>query len=212
MDKELIKKVIRNEVIKACINECGIYYVPVAISNRHVHLSAADVEKLFGKGHKLMQTRQLSQPGQFVCEEKISLVGPKGTIHGIRVLGPERKETQLEISKTDSYILGIKPVVRMSGDLDGTPGGKLVGPEGEVEIPKGIIVSARHLHVSADEANWYGLKNGDIIKVKKTGERETIFAGVIVRAGDGHSLEVHIDTDEGNAAGIINGELIILEK
>lgn len=212
MEKDIIRRIVRNEVIKARIKESGIYYVPVAISNRHVHLSQQDVERLFGKGYVLNQVRPLSQPGQFVCDEKISLVGPKGTIQGIRVLGPVRKDTQLEISVTDSFTLGIKPVVRMSGDIEGTPGGRLVGPKGEIEIPKGVIVSARHLHISDEEAEWYGLKNGDTIKVRKAGERETVFGSVIVRAGDGHSLEVHIDTDEGNAAGIKCGELILLEK
>lgn len=212
MDTEALNKIIRNKIIKGFINEYGLYYVPVAVSNRHVHLSSGDVEKLFGKGYKLKSIRPLSQPRQFVCEEKVTLVGTKGAISGIRVLGPERKETQVEISVTDSYQLGIEPVVRMSGDLKDTPGAKLIGPYGETEIPYGVIVSARHLHLSDEEAGWYGLKDGDVVKMRKTGLRDTVFSNIIVRAGSMHSLEVHLDTDEGNASSIKNGELLLIEK
>lgn len=212
MDRLDIKKLVRNEIIKEFIDRYGNFYVPVAVSNRHMHISSADLEKLFGNGYKLKPVRSLSQPGQFVCEEKVGLVGPKGRIDGVRVLGPERNGTQVEISITDSHILGIKPVIRMSGQIDGTPGIRIVGPAGSLELPRGVIVSARHLHISREEAGWYGLKNGDVVKVRKTGERETVLGNVQVRAGDGHSLEVHIDTDEGNAAGIACGELLILEK
>lgn len=170
------------------------------------------MDKLFGQGYKLSSIRELSQPGQYVCDEKISLKGPKGTISGIRVLGPVRKETQVEISVTDSYYLGIKPAVRMSGDLTGTPGGRLIGPNGGVDLQKGVIVSARHLHISNEEAKYFGVESGDVIRVKKEGVREITFDGVIVRAGSEHSLEMHIDTDEGNAAGITCGELILIEK
>lgn len=212
MDRDSVRKKVRNEAIKAFIEEYGIYYVPVAVSNRHIHLAAQDVEKLFGKGYSLKPVRDLSQPGQFVCGEKVALAGPKGTIKDIRVLGPERKETQVEISVTDSYVLGVKPVVRMSGDIDGTPGGKLIGPAGEVEISKGVIVSARHLHISDDEARLFKVKNGDRVRIRKIGTREITFDEVVVRAGPGHSLEMHIDTDEGNAAGILSGELIVMDR
>jgi len=212
MDREDVRRAVRNELIKKYIKEQGVYYVPVAVSNRHVHLSFPDIEKLFGKGYRLKAVRTLSQPGQFACEEKIDLAGPKGSIKGIRVLGPERKETQVEISVTDSFSLGIEPHVRMSGDLKGTPGAKLAGPCGEIEIAYGVIVSARHLHMSDEEAAWYGLKDGDIVSIKKAGIRETVFDNVVVRCGSAHSLEVHLDTDEGNAAGIKCGELVFLEK
>lgn len=208
-----IKQAVQKEIIRQMIeNKCG-FYVPVAVSARHVHLSHFDVETLFGKGHELKRLRDLSQPGQFACEEQVTLVGPKGNIEKMRVLGPERRETQVEISFTDSYKVGIEPVVRMSGsDLTGTPGGKLIGPAGEVKLVKGVIVAARHLHMSAEEAARFGLKNGDAVKVRKSGEREIIFGNVIVRSGEGHSLEVHIDTDEANAAGMLCGELLELIK
>ncbi len=211
MNEEKLKRNIEIEVLKQCAKD-GKPYVPAAISARHVHLSRADVETLFGKGHQLKKLRDLNQPMQFACEEQLTLTGPKGSIANVRVLGPERRETQVEISFTDSYKVGIKPVVRMSGDLAGTPGGSLIGPLGEVTLKSGVIVAARHLHMSADEAAAYGLKNGDIVSVKKAGEREIIFGNVIVRSGEGHSLEFHIDTDEANAAGMPCGELLELIK
>lgn len=212
MDKSLVEKMVRNVVIRSLIDVKGIYYVPIAVSNRHVHLSQEDIEKLFGKEYELTKTRELSQPKQYVCKEKITVVGPKGKIEGIRVLGPPRVKTQVEISKTDSFVLGVRPPVRMSGDLEGTMNIKLIGPKGEVEIKEGLIIAARHLHLSEEEAKWYGVKNGEKVKVKKAGERGIIFSEVIARVGDRHSLEVHIDTDEANAAEIKNGELVLLEK
>jgi putative phosphotransacetylase len=208
-----IKQVVQKEIIRQMIKSGRGYFIPAAISARHVHLSNQDVESLFGKGYKLKRFRDLSQPGQYACEEQVTLVGPKGNIEKMRVLGPERRETQVEISFTDSFKVGIKSVVRMSGsDLEGTPGGKLIGPAGEVTLKRGVIIAARHLHMSADEADMFGLKNGDKVKVKKAGEREIIFGNVVVRCGDGHSLEMHIDTDEANAAGMMCGELLELIK
>lgn len=212
MDKSLVEKMVRNVVIRSLIGVKGVYYVPIAVSNRHVHLSQEDIEKLFGKEYELTKIRELSQPKQYVCKEKITVVGPKGKIEGIRVLGPPRVKTQVEISKTDSFVLGVRPPVRMSGDLEGTMNIKLIGPKGEVEIKEGLIIAARHLHLSEEEAKWYGVKNGEKVKVKKAGERGIIFSEVIARVGDRHSLEVHIDTDEANAAEIKNGELVLLEK
>lgn len=186
----------------------GQYYAPAAASARHVHLSEKDLAALFGEGYALKSFKPLTQPGQFAAEEKVDIVGPRGGIKGVRILGPVRKETQIEISMTDAYKLGIKPVVRMSGNIANTPGATLVGPKGKVDVTQGVIVSARHLHMSKDEASAYGLKNGDVVSVKKGGERETVFGNVPVRCGDGHSLEVHLDTDEANAALLINGELM----
>ena len=152
----------------------------------------------------------MSQPGQFACKETLTIVGPKGRIEGVRVLGPERPETQVEVSLTDTYKLGIKPTVKMSGDVAGTPGCRLVGPTGEAELLKGVIAAARHLHMSEEEAALFGLKSGDIVSAKKTGVRETTFGNIPVRSGKGHSLELHLDTDEANAAGIKNGDLLEL--
>ncbi len=186
--------------------------MPAAVSARHMHLCAADIEALFGKGYALRNKRNLVQPGQFACEEQVTLIGKKGRIENIRVLGPARRETQVEISVTDCYKAGIEPVVRMSGDIEGTPGGTLVGPAGEVKLSKGVIVSARHLHATPEQAAWYGLKNGDIIGVKKTGARETVFGNVVVRTGAGHELEMHIDPDEANAASVKPGDMLEIVK
>lgn len=186
------------------------YYIPVAASGRHVHLCRAHVDTLFGSGYQLKMLRPLSQPGQYACEEKITVVGPKWRIDGVRILGPERPETQVEVSMTDTFKLGIVPAIRMSGDIAGSPGCKLIGPKGEVRIGEGVIVAARHLHISPEEAAAYGLKNGDVVSAKKNGQRETTLGGIHVRSGDAHSLELHIDTDEANASAIKNGDLLEL--
>ena len=186
--------------------------MPAAASVRHVHLSQADVAALFGEGYELRPLRPLTQPGQFAAEEKVDIVGPRGAISGVRVLGPARKETQIEISITDAIRLGIKPVVRMSGDIAFTPGAKLAGPKGSVDVPQGVIVAARHLHMSPEEAAAYGLKDGDVVSLRKPGPREVIFGNVVVRSGKGHSLEVHLDTDEANAAMLSNGDLLEIIK
>ena len=208
MEKSDVNRIVTKLMVKKYALEDGKMYVPVASSNRHVHLSKEHVEVLFGKGYQLKNMRPLSQPGQFACEEKLKVIGPKGTIDGVRVLGPERKETQVEISVTDSFKLGIKPVVRMSGELKGSPGAKLVGPAGEINLDYGVIIAKRHLHLSDEQASWYGLKNGDVIKLRSTGERSVTFGEVAVRCGNGHDLEAHIDTDEANAAMIKNGDLL----
>jgi putative phosphotransacetylase len=212
MDKETIQRTIETNLIEYLIKTSGVYYVPVAISARHVHLSKADIERLFGKGYELKRIRDLRQPKQFACEETVTVTGPKGAIEKVRVLGPAREETQVELSMTDSIKLGITPEVRMSGDLKETPGGKISGPCGEVALSKGYIVAARHLHLSKTEAECFGLKNGNVVSVKTKGQRSIVFENVIVRAGDGHALEMHIDTDEANAAGMHACQLCELIK
>lgn len=181
------------------------YKAEVGLSNKHLHLSNADIETLFGKGHTLTPTKALKQPGQFASEEKVDIVGPKGTLKGIRVLGPARPETQIELALTDARTIGVSAPVRESGKLDGTPGVKLVGPAGEVEIDHGVIVALRHIHLSPAQAIDAGVKDKDIVKIKFDGERGVIFDNVLVRSGDGHESEIHLDTDEGNAAGLNNG-------
>ena len=177
------------------------YKVKVSLSNRHLHLKQADIEKLFGKGYELTVFKNLLQPGQYACEEKVDIVGPKGTLKGMRVLGPARTETQVEISITDTRAIGIKPVVRESGKLEGTPGCKIIGPAGEVEISYGVIVAARHVHLSPEQAQEAGVKDKDIVALKIGGERGAILDNVLIRSGKGHEKEVHLDTDEGNATG-----------
>jgi len=183
------------------------FQVPVGLSNKHVHLSKEDIATLFGEGHELTPTKDLGQPGQFACEEKVDLVGPKGTIKGVRVLGPARKESQVEISFADSFIIGIKNVpIRDSGKLEGTPGIKLVGTKGEVQLQKGVIIAARHIHMQTAQANELGLKDKDIVKVKVGGERAVVFENVLLRVSDTYALELHVDLEEGNAALLHNGQ------
>ena len=177
------------------------YEVKIGLSNKHLHLQKEHIEILFGKGHELTPTKPLVQPGQFACEEKVDIVGPKNTLKGIRVLGPARSETQVEVAMTDARTLGIKAPVRESGKLEGTPGCKIVGPCGEVEIDHGVIVALRHVHLSPAQAEEAGVKDKDIVSIKIEGERGLVFNNVLVRSGDAHEREVHLDTDEGNAAG-----------
>lgn len=176
--------------------------VKIGLSNKHLHLQQADVDTLFGKGHQLTPTKDLSQPGQFACDEKVDIVGPKGVLKGIRVLGPVRPETQVELAATDARAIGIKAPVRESGKLGGTPGCKLIGPAGEVDLDHGVIVALRHVHLSLPQAEALGVKDKDFVSVKVGGERGLIFNNVLVRSGAAHNGEIHLDTDEGNAAGL----------
>ena len=208
MDKGTVQRSVQLAVSEALFRKTGRIFVPVASSARHIHLCRADVEKLFGKGYQLQKFRDLSQPGQFACKEQLTVVGPKGQLQKVRVLGPERKATQVEIAFTDSFALGIRPPVRMSGKTAGTPGCKLIGPAGEADISEGVIVAARHLHLSAAQAAMFGLKDGQSVSLRSEGERAVVFENVIVRAGNGHDMEVHIDTDEANAAAMAGSTMM----
>lgn len=181
--------------------------VPVALSNRHIHVSQADLDVIYGEGHELTNVKDLSQPGQYACDEKVDIVGPKNTIKGVRILGPVRPVTQLEISMFDARTLGVEGMVRASGNIAGTPGAIIVGPKGQVEIKEGVIVAARHLHMHTDDAPKYGLKDRDVIKVRAGKERAVVFENVVVRVHPEFGLDLHIDIEEGNAAGVNNGDL-----
>ncbi len=181
----------------------------VGMSNKHIHLSQEHIDILFGEGYELTPIKDLSQPGQFACDEKVDMVGPKRTIKGVRILGPARKETQVEISISDGITLGIKNLyVRDSGNTEGTPGLKLVGPKGEVELEKGVIVAARHIHMHTSDAEKYGLKDKDTVLVKVDGLRALTFDNVLIRVNDEYALDMHIDIEEGNAAGLKNGDVV----
>lgn len=176
--------------------------IKVETSARHVHLSQADLEKLFGQGYELTHKKNLSQPGQYACEERVTVVGPKNKLERVIILGPVRKNTQVELSATDARSVGIAAPIRESGDIEGTPGCKLVGPQGEIEIDKGVIVAKRHIHFSEEDAKEFGVTNGQVVKVEiKTADRTTIFGDVICRVSPKFALAMHIDTDESNAAG-----------
>lgn len=179
--------------------------IPIEISAHHVHLAQEDVEKLFGPGHQLTPEHELSQPGQFACAEKVNLVGPKGKIMNVRVLGPTRKETQVEIAMTEQFKLGIQPPIRESGDLANTPGVTLEGPAGTAQIQRGVICAQRHIHMSPEDAMKRGLRDKYVVRVRVEGDRELIFGDVVVRVNPNFRLAMHIDTDEGNAASIRTG-------
>ena len=183
----------------------------VETSARHVHLTDADIETLFGKGATLTHKKDLSQPGQFACEERVKLVGPKREIANVIVLGPARPESQVEISYTDARTLGIDAPVRESGDLAGTPGCKLVGPCGEVDLTTGVIIAKRHIHMTPADAAELGVSDKEIVSVKLDSPRSTIYGDVVVRVKDSFALAMHIDTDESNAAcafGQFYGEIV----
>ncbi|MDQ0339764.1 putative phosphotransacetylase [Caldalkalibacillus uzonensis] len=184
--------------------------IPVGISNRHVHLSPEHLEQLFGQGYELTELKPLSQPGQFAAKETVTLVGPKGEIPKVRILGPARGHSQVEISKTDSFKLGIHPPVRDSGDIEGTPGIKIIGPKGEVELDKGVIIASRHIHFHTSDAEKFGVKDGDRVRIRTSGERAVIFENVLCRVSDNYALDCHLDTDEGNAAGLKTGDFVEL--
>lgn len=187
--------------------------VPLGISNRHVHLSAEHLARLFGEESCLSNIRDLKQPGQFACGELVTLVGEKGSIGKVRVLGPVRPATQVEISVTDSYTLGVSPVVRDSGDLRETPGLRLAGPRGEVEIPEGVIVAARHVHLHTSEAAEFGVEDGDrLVLVTEDPVRPMEYRNVLVRVSDRYSEEVHLDVDEANAGLLKNGMMLRIRK
>lgn len=184
--------------------------IPAALSNRHLHLSQEHIDQLFGENYNLCTLKDLSQPGQFACEEKLDMIGPKGEIKGIRVLGPARPKTQIEVSVSDSFILGVKPPVRDSGDIEGSPGVTLRGPKGEVNLDKGVIIAARHIHMHTSDAEKFMVKDKQKVKVRTFGERAVIFENVLVRVSPKFALEMHLDTDEGNAANLRNGTLVEL--
>ena len=174
----------------------------VEISARHIHVTKEQVAILFGEGHQLTAKKALSQPGQFACEEKLTIVGPRGELKA-SILGPERKEAQIELSLTDARTLGVEAKIRESGDIEGTAGIKLVGPCGEIELEKGVIAAKRHVHMTPADAEKYGVSNGEIVNVKvETEGRSLVFGDTVVRVRDDFALAMHIDTDEGNAAGI----------
>ena len=176
--------------------------IPIEVSARHVHLSKKDLDILFGENYELKKVKQLSQPSDFACEEVVDIEVNSKILKNLRVVGPVREKTQVEISKTDAVFLGVNPPVNLSGNLEGSLPVKIIGPIGEIDLEQGLIIAKRHIHCSILEAENIGLKNNDIVSVKIEGERGLIFENVIVRVKDGYKLSMHIDTDEGNAANI----------
>lgn len=203
---EMVKKVLADMEggANASAGQDGL--VPVGVSNRHIHLTKADLAVLFGEGYELTPLKDLSQLGQFACKETLTLVGPSlRPIENVRVLGPLRGKSQVEISATDSYVLKVKPPVRESGNVAGSAGVTIVGPKGVVQLKEGCIIANRHIHMSPSDAASFRVKDGDTVTVDVEGKRRTRWYDVQVRVSPDFRLEMHVDTDDANAAGIGNG-------
>ena len=193
-------------VVEAVVRELkDKMMVEVEASGRHVHLCREDVERLFGSGYKLTKVRDLSQPGQYVCKERVSLIGPKGTIHNVVILGPERKETQAEVSMTDTLVLGIRPPVRLSGDIADTPGITISNGSRQIVTDKGVIIAKRHMHITPEDAARLHVKDREVLKIKVYGSGPVIFEDTIARVSSEFRTYVHIDYDEANACGFEKG-------
>ncbi len=187
--------------------------IPMAISVRHVHLTQATVEQLFGPGYLLQVRAPLSQPGQYAAEETVALVGPRGRLDNVRIVGPPRAEDQVEVSRTDEIELGINAPLRESGQLADTPGIVIEGPEGNVRLRRGVIRALRHIHMSPADADVLGLKNHDAVAAVVTaGGRRLIFGDIAVRVSPAYRIELHLDSDEGNAAGVTSGTEVMLTE
>ncbi len=207
-DADLVAEIVKR-VVAECGDDAAGDTVPVGVSNRHIHLSKEHLEILFGKGYELTPIKDLSQPGQFACKEQLTIIGPSlRAIEGVRVLGPVRSSSQVEISRTDSFVLKIKPPVRESGDIKGSAPITIIGPKGTVTLNEGCIIANRHIHMSLEEGKAFGLNDGDTVTVEANGERRTTFYDVQVRVNKAFRLEMHIDTDDANAAGIGNGAMV----
>ena len=212
-DAALVAEIVNRVMAQCGTNTADNDTVPVGVSNRHIHLSSEHLEILFGKGYELTPIKDLSQPGQFACKEQLTIIGPSlRPIEGVRVLGPVRSSSQVEISRTDSFTLKVKPPVRESGDIKGSAPITIIGPKGVVTLKEGCIIANRHIHMSEEEGAAFGLRDGDYVTVEANGERRTTFYDVQVRVNKAFRLEMHIDTDDANAAGIGNGTKVKIIK
>ena len=208
ISKEQLKKIVTQVIIEKLSEQQDDILIPIGVSNRHVHLCREDVNLLFGKEYELTKLNDLKQPGQFAAKEVVTIRGPKGQLEKVRILGPLREETQVEISVTDSFKLGIKPPIKESGKLENTPGITIIGPKASVETSKGTIVALRHIHVPAKVAQKLNIKDKDIVSVEINGDRKAILGSVLVRVSDKYVLEMHVDMDEANACYLKNGDLV----
>lgn len=208
------------DIVREILTEMGVGdeqsksgLIPVGISNRHIHLTKEDMEILFGEGYELTPIKSLSQPGQYACKETLMLIGPtRRLIEDVRVLGPLRSKSQVEISITDSYDLKIKPPVRESGNIAGSAPITIVGPKGIIQLKEGCIIANRHIHMSPADGEAFGVKDGDVVTVDVEGKRKTRWYDVQVRVHPDFRLEMHIDTDDANGAGIGNGHKVKIVK
>jgi propanediol utilization protein len=213
IDRALVEQIVREIVLRQVGGPPERPKLVVSVSARHVHLSEADLATLFGPGHKLTVMKELYQEGFFAAEETVMLVGPKRRmLPTVRILGPTRPETQVELAFTDGISLGIDLPVRASGDIEGTPGCVLVGPNGVVELKRGVIRAERHVHMGPADAEFYGAQDGDRMCLRVHSSCPTVFEGLLVRVGKKIKLEVHLDTDEGNCCDLDHAEKVELFK
>lgn len=211
METEKFVKMITQIVVDK-MKDIESYKIPIGVSNRHIHVSQKDLDKLFGEGYNLTKKGDLKQPGQFAANETVTIRGPKGEFENVRILGPIRDESQVEISMTDSFRLGVRPPIKESGQLENTPGLEIIGPKGSVQIPQGTIIALRHIHMTPEQAIKIGVKDKDVVEVETFGQRQGVLGNVLIRVSDKYSLEMHVDVDEANACSLKNNDFVILRK
>jgi putative phosphotransacetylase len=212
VDRTLIREIVQQVVntLQEERAEVMLKPIPIGVSARHVHLSPEHVIRLFGEGYQLTPMKELSQPGQFAAQETVLIAGRRDAIENVRVLGPARGRSQVEVAFTDALRLGIVPPVRESGNIAGSAPITIVGPKGSVHLEEGLILAKRHIHMTPSDAQYYRVNNGDLVRVRTRGERSVIFDEVLIRVSEKYRLEMHIDTDEANAALLKTGDEVIL--
>jgi putative phosphotransacetylase len=199
MDQQAIQSIVEEVVSRLTVMNPTKPSIPMAVSARHCHLSQRDLEALFGEGYELTKKADLSQPGQFAANESITIVGPRGSLEKVRILGPARNITQVEVSQTDSVKLGVKPPLRESGDIEGSAPITLVGPKGSLYKKEGLIIAQAHIHMTPEDASIFSVENGEYVKIEVNGVRPVTLGKVLIRVSPRYKLEMHVDTDEANA-------------
>ncbi|TYR78907.1 phosphate propanoyltransferase [Priestia megaterium] len=212
MNQKAIQTIVQEVVQQLSNTTSKRQAVPMAVSARHCHLSQQDVQALFGEDYGLTKKADLSQPGQFAANETITIVGPRGSIENVRILGPARNMSQVEVSKTDSFKLGLKPPLRESGDIKNSAPITLVGPKGSLYKKEGLIIAKAHIHMTPEDAKLYGVENGEYVRITSQNERPITLEHVLIRVSPTYKLEMHIDTDEANAGLISTGETGTLSR
>lgn len=210
MSKDIINEVVKRVVKK--LNNYEKYKIPIGVSNKHVHLSEKDFKALFGEDAELTVKSNLGQPGQFASNELVTIRGKKGQFEKVRILGPYRKESQVEISLTDSFKLGVKPIIAESGKLEGTSGIEIIGPKGVIKLDIGTIVALRHIHMTPEDAKKWNVYDGEFVDVAIYGKRKAVIGNVLIRVSDKYALEMHLDTDEANAVQVRTGDYAVIKK